>query len=45
MVARELQFVLEDFLISNFALLFGMFGLESAFQDLADSKEAEKAAG
>ena len=39
------SFVLEDFLISNFALLFGMFGLGSAFQDLADSKEVERSAG
>ena len=39
------HFVLEDFLISNFALLFGMFGLGSAFQDLADTKEVEKSAG
>ena len=39
------SFVLEDFLISNFALLFGMFGLGSAFQDLADTKEVEKSAG
>ena len=38
------KFVLEDFLISNFALLFGMFGLGSAFQDLADSKEVERSA-
>jgi ATP-binding cassette, subfamily B (MDR/TAP), member 1 len=38
------RFVMEDFLISNFALLFGMFGLGSAFQDLADSKEVEKSA-
>lgn len=39
------HFELEDFLISNFALLFGMFGLGSAFQDLADTKEVEKSAG
>lgn len=39
------HFILEDFLISNFALLFGMFGLGSAFQDLADSKEVEKSVG
>jgi ATP-binding cassette, subfamily B (MDR/TAP), member 1 len=39
------KFVMEDFLISNFALLFGMFGLGSAFQDLADTKEVEKSAG
>jgi ATP-binding cassette, subfamily B (MDR/TAP), member 1 len=38
-------FVMEDFLISNFALLFGMFGLGSAFQDLADTKEVERSAG
>lgn len=39
------KFTLEDFLISNFALLFGMFGLGSAFQDLADTKEVEASAG
>ncbi|CAB9525108.1 Leptomycin B resistance protein pmd1 [Seminavis robusta] len=38
------SYILEDFLISNFALLFGMFGLGSAFQDLADRKEVEKSA-
>ena len=38
-------YVLEDFLVSNFALLFGMFGLASAFQDLGDTDEMKKSAG
>ena len=38
-------FSFNDFLISNFALLFSLFGLGAAFQDLSDRKEAEKSAG
>lgn len=34
-----------DFLVSNFALLFSLFGLGAAFQDISDRKEAEKSAG
>lgn len=36
------QYVLKDFLIANFAVLFALFGLGSAFQDVADRKEVEK---
>lgn len=28
----------KDFLISNFAVLFGLFGLGAAFQDISDRK-------
>jgi ATP-binding cassette subfamily B (MDR/TAP) protein 1 len=35
----------KDFLISNFAVLFGLFGLGAAFQDISDRKEVEKSAG
>jgi ATP-binding cassette subfamily B (MDR/TAP) protein 1 len=35
----------KDFLISNFAVLFALFGLGSAFQDFSDRKEVEKSAG
>lgn len=34
-----------DFLISNFAVLFALFGLGAAFQDISDRKEVEKSAG
>merc|ERR1712187_582059 len=34
-----------DFLVSNFALLFSLFGLGAAFQDVSDRKEVEKAGG
>jgi ATP-binding cassette, subfamily B (MDR/TAP), member 1 len=34
-----------DFLISNFAVLFSLFGLGAAFQDISDRKEVEKSAG
>lgn len=33
-----------DFLISNFAILFSLFGLGAAFQDISDRKETEKSA-
>jgi ATP-binding cassette, subfamily B (MDR/TAP), member 1 len=36
------QYELKDFLIANFAILFALFGLGSAFQDLSDRKEVEK---
>lgn len=35
----------KDFLISNFAVLFALFGLGAAFQDISDRKEVEKSAG
>jgi ATP-binding cassette, subfamily B (MDR/TAP), member 1 len=35
----------KDFLISNFAILFSVFGLGAAFQDVSDRKEVEKSAG
>jgi hypothetical protein len=38
------KFEFKDFLISNFALLFSLFGLGAAFQDIADRKETEKSA-
>jgi ATP-binding cassette subfamily B (MDR/TAP) protein 1 len=34
-----------DFLIANFAVLFALFGLGAAFQDISDRKEVEKSAG
>jgi len=39
------KYVLNDYLVSNFAILFSLFGLGSAFQDIADRKETEKSAG
>jgi len=33
-----------DFLISNFAILFALFGLGAAFQDVSDRKETEQSA-
>merc|ERR1712232_341389 len=38
------QFVFNDFLVSNFALLFALFGLGAAFQDISDRKETEQSA-
>lgn len=38
------SFTFDDFLISMFALLFGLFGLGLAFQDISDRKETEKSA-
>jgi hypothetical protein len=38
------QFAFDDFLVSNFALLFSLFGLGAAFQDMSDRKETEKSA-
>jgi ATP-binding cassette, subfamily B (MDR/TAP), member 1 len=34
-----------DFLIANFAMLFSLFGLGAAFQDITDRKAVEKSAG
>jgi ATP-binding cassette, subfamily B (MDR/TAP), member 1 len=34
----------DDFLVSNFALLFSLFGLGAAFQDISDRKETEQSA-
>ena len=34
-----------DFLIANFAILFSLFGLGAAFQDMSDRKETEISAG
>lgn len=39
------EYEFRDFLVSNFALLFSLFGLGAAFQDISDRKEAEKSAG
>jgi len=39
------EYELKDFLIANFAILFSLFGLGAAFQDISDRKEVEKAAG
>lgn len=39
------DYELRDFLIANFAILFSLFGLGAAFQDISDRKEVEKAAG
>lgn len=38
------KYVLKDFLIANFAILFALFGLGAAFQDISDRKEVEKSA-
>ena len=38
-------YTFNDFLISNFALLFSLFGLGAAFQDISDRKETEKSVG
>jgi hypothetical protein len=32
----------KDFLIANFAVLYSMFGLSTAFLDMSDRKEVEK---
>lgn len=37
-------YVFNDFLISNFAILFSLFGLGAAFQDISDRKETERSA-
>eukprot|EP00980_Cylindrotheca_fusiformis_P027133 scaffold19004_cov125-Cylindrotheca_fusiformis.AAC.1 len=39
------HYELRDFLVANFALLFSLFGLGGAFQDVSDRKECEKSAG
>jgi ATP-binding cassette subfamily B (MDR/TAP) protein 1 len=39
------QYEFNDFLIANFAILFSLFGLGAAFQDISDRKETEKSAG
>lgn len=39
------RFSFDDFIISNFALLFSLFGLGAAFQGISDKKETEKSAG
>lgn len=39
------DYVFKDFLISNFAVLFALFGLGAAFQDISDRKEVEKSCG
>src|SRR6056300_1595265 len=38
------KFAFDDFLISNFSILFSLFGLGAAFQDISDRKETEKSA-
>ena len=45
LLANISEYELRDFLISNFAILFSLFGLGAAFQDISDRKEVEKAAG
>jgi hypothetical protein len=39
-----LKYEFNDFLISNFAILFSLFGLGAAFQDISDRKETERSA-
>lgn len=39
------RYEFKDFLIANFTILFGLFGLGGAFQDISDRKEVEKSAG
>jgi ABC-type bacteriocin/lantibiotic exporter with double-glycine peptidase domain len=38
------KYVFNDFLIANFAILFSLFGLGAAFQDISDRKETEASA-
>jgi len=38
-------YTFENFLIAQFSILFGLFGLGAAFQDMSDRKEVEKSAG
>jgi ATP-binding cassette, subfamily B (MDR/TAP), member 1 len=45
LVNMDNKYVLRDFLISDFAVLFSLFGLSAAFQDISDRKEVEKSAG
>jgi ATP-binding cassette, subfamily B (MDR/TAP), member 1 len=39
------QYSFQDFLISNFAIMFSLFGLATAFQDMADQKAMRESAG
>jgi ABC-type bacteriocin/lantibiotic exporter with double-glycine peptidase domain len=39
------KYSFSDFLISQFSILFSLFGLASAFSDMSDRKEVEKSAG
>jgi ATP-binding cassette subfamily B (MDR/TAP) protein 1 len=39
------KYDLGDFLVAQFSILFGLFGLGAAFQDMSDRKEVEKSAG
>lgn len=39
------RYDLGDFLVAQFSILFGLFGLGAAFQDMSDRKEVEKSAG
>jgi len=38
------KYELNDFLIANFAILFALFGLGAAFQDISDKKAVEESA-
>jgi len=38
------KYTLNDFLISNMAILFALFGLGAAFQDISDRKQTENSA-
>ena len=38
------KYDLKDFLVAQFSILFGLFGLGAAFQDMSDRKEVEKSA-
>ena len=39
------KYEIRDFLISNFAVVFALFGLSAAFQDISDREEVERSAG
>eukprot|EP00980_Cylindrotheca_fusiformis_P014873 scaffold4061_cov108-Cylindrotheca_fusiformis.AAC.1 len=39
------HYEMRDFLIANFALLFSLFGLGAAFNDISDRKECEESVG
>lgn len=45
LVNNQDTYEVRDFLVANFAVLFSLFGLVSAFQDMADSEEVKKSAG
>lgn len=45
LLQRFPEYDFKDFLVANFAIVFSLFGLGGAFQDISDRKEVEKSAG